>query len=189
MAAFWFQVVRLYLLPALPLIHGSAVCAVDVWSLLRLYDHLPRWRLYGEWKGMYQTYPELRVCGANATRESKNLLRRLSTNTQNLLAGDVAKLAHTNPCIFFQNALSQVMAYDNLGTALTQSLFYCTIMGFDILIYLILEAFANPDKDRVKPDGINVSDWFQSKIISQSLKLYIFGLIISTFQVLLHLLG
>lgn len=178
MGAFWFKIARLYLLPAMPLIQGNAVCAVDIWSMLKHYDHLHRWKLYGEWRDkMYKSYPELRVRSVQAVRESKAILRRLSSNTQNLLAGTVAKLAHSNPCIFFQNAINQVMAYDNLGNAITQSLYFCTIMGFDILIFLILDALANPNKERMKADGVNVSDWLQSTftqylIVRQWVKLF-----------------
>ncbi|TFY82832.1 hypothetical protein EWM64_g1184 [Hericium alpestre] len=35
-------------------------------------------------------------------------------------------------------------------------------MGFDILVYIILEALSNPNKARVKDEGVNTSDWLQS---------------------------
>lgn len=54
------------------------------------------------------------------------------------------------------------MAYDNLAGVVIQALNYVTIMGFDVLVYIILEALANPNKDRVKDDGVNTSDWLQS---------------------------
>ncbi|EGO01596.1 hypothetical protein SERLA73DRAFT_49063 [Serpula lacrymans var. lacrymans S7.3] len=160
---FWFKVLRLYLLPALPLIRGNAVCTVEIWNIIRQYETTARWRLYGEWKSStYKSHPELRIRQVQADRESKGILRRLSHNTIDTLSGTVAKLAHSNPCIFFTNAVNQIMAYDNLANVVIQALRYVTNMGFDVLVYIILDALSNPNKDRVKDDGVNTSDWLQS---------------------------
>lgn len=161
---FWFQILRMYLLPALPLIRGNAVCTVEVWNIIRQYETTARWRLYGEWKTTtYRTHPELRIREVQADRESKGILRRLSHNTIDSLSGTVAKLAHSNPCIFFANAVNQIMAYDNLANVVIQALRYVTNMGFDVLVFVILDALANPRKERVKDDGVNTSDWLQSR--------------------------
>ncbi|TFY55341.1 hypothetical protein EVG20_g9356 [Dentipellis fragilis] len=160
---FWFKILRIYLLPALPLIRGNAVCTVEIWNIIRQFETTVRWRLYGEWKSKtYQSHPELRVRAVQADRESKGILRRLSHNTIDTLSGTVAKLAHSNPCIFFRNAVNQIMAYDNLAGVVIQALRYVTNMGFDVLVYVILEALSNPNKERVKSDGVNTSDWLQS---------------------------
>ncbi|KAG9317173.1 transcription factor/nuclear export subunit protein 2-domain-containing protein [Chiua virens] len=54
------------------------------------------------------------------------------------------------------------MAYDNLAGVVIQALRYVTTMGFDVLVYIILDALSNPYKNRVKDDGVNISDWLQS---------------------------
>ncbi|KAL6309570.1 transcription factor/nuclear export subunit protein 2-domain-containing protein [Sparassis latifolia] len=160
---FWFKILRLYLLPALPLIRGNAVCTVEVWNIMRLYDTTLRWQLYGEWKSStYKSHPELRLRRVQTDRESKGILRRVSKNTMDTLSGAVAKLAHSNPCIFFANAVNQIMAYSNMAEVVIQALNYVTIMGFDVLVYIVLEALANPHKDRFKIDGVNTSDWLQN---------------------------
>ncbi|PIL37228.1 hypothetical protein GSI_00921 [Ganoderma sinense ZZ0214-1] len=160
---FWFKALRMYILPALPLIRGNAVCTVDAWNILHQFEITRRWQLYGEWKtSTYKSHPELRVRQVQTDRESKGILRRLSHNTIDTLSGAVAKLAYSNPCIFFTNAVNQVMAYDNLAGVVIQALNYVTIMGFDVLVYIILDALANPNKERVKDDGVNISDWLQS---------------------------
>ena len=161
---FWFMILRRYLLPALPLIRGNAVCTVEVWNIIRQYETTARWRLYGEWKDhTYRSHPELRIRAVQADRESKGILRRLSLNTIDSLSGPVAKLAHSNPCILFQNAVNQIQAYENLATVVIQALRYVTNMGFDVLVFIILGAFSNPAKERVKDDGVNISDWLQSR--------------------------
>lgn len=115
---------------------------------------------------MYKSHPELRTRFVQADKESKGILRRLSHNSIDALSGPVAKLAHSNPCIFFQNAVNQIMAYDNLASVVIQALRYVTNMGFDVLVFIILDALANPNKDRVKDDGVNTADWLQSKCYS-----------------------
>ena len=160
---FWLKVLRLHMLPALCLIRGNAVCTVEVWNMIRQYDTTVRWRLYGEWKTKtYKSHPELRVRAVQVDREAKGILRRLSHNTIDSLAGPVAKLAHSNPCVFFGNAVNQIMAYDNLAGVVIQVLKYSTNMSFDVLVFVILDALANPDKERVKDDGVNTTDWLQS---------------------------
>lgn len=155
----------MYLLPALSLIRGNAVCTVEVWNIIRQYETTARWRLYGEWKStIYKSHPELRIREVQADRESKGILRRLSHNTIDTLSGTVAKLAHSNPCIFFANAVNQIMAYDNLANVVIQGLRYVTNMGFDVLVFIILDALANPKKERLKDDGVNTSDWLQSTL-------------------------
>jgi THO complex subunit 2 len=161
---FWFKLLRLYFLPSLPLIRGNAVCTVEIWNIFRQYEPTARWKLYGEWKtSTYNSHPELRIRQVQADRESKGILRRLSHQTIDTLSGTVAKLAHSNPCIFFANAVNQIMAYDNLAGVVIQALRYVTTMGFDVLVYIILDALSNPYKNRVKDDGVNISDWLQSR--------------------------
>jgi THO complex subunit 2 len=155
---------RLYFLPALTLIRGNAVCTVEVWNILRFMQPAERWKLYGEWKATaYKSHPELRVRHVQVDREAKGLLRRLSHQTIDSLSGPVAKLVHSNPLVFFANAVNQVMAYDNMAGVVIQAIKFVTTMGFDTLVYTILEALSNPDKERVKDDGVNISDWLQSE--------------------------
>ncbi|KAJ7591413.1 transcription factor/nuclear export subunit protein 2-domain-containing protein [Mycena floridula] len=159
---FWFKVLRVYLLPALSLIRGNAVCTVEIWNIVRQYETTARWRLYGEWKSAtYKSHSELEIREVQANRESKGILRRLSHKTIDSLSGTVAKLAHANPCIFFTNAVNQIMAYDNLASVVIQALRYVTNMGFDVLVYIILDTLA-VDRPRVKEDGVNIMDWLQS---------------------------
>ncbi|KAF5393664.1 hypothetical protein D9757_000298 [Collybiopsis confluens] len=157
---FWYRVVRQYILPSLPSIHGNAVYIVEIWNIIRQFDINMRWKLYGEWRSeTYTSHPELRIRYVQADRESKGILRRLSHKTIDSLSGPLAKLTHSNPCILFTNAVNQIMAYDNLAAVVVQALKNITNLGFDVLIFVILDAMANPNKERVKDDGVNTSDW------------------------------
>ncbi|KAF6762809.1 transcription factor/nuclear export subunit protein 2-domain-containing protein [Ephemerocybe angulata] len=160
--AFWYRILRQYIFPALPLIRGNAVCTVEIWHLIRIFEPTSRWQLYGEWKSMYMENPELRVRQVQAEKESKDILRRLSHQTIDSLSGAVGKLAHSNPMIFFTNVVNQVMAYENLASVIVQALRYVTNMGFDVLVFVILDTLSDDKKDRLKTDGVNIADWLQS---------------------------
>nr|GAT53854.1 predicted protein [Mycena chlorophos] len=160
---FWFNMLRKLLLPALSLVRGSSICMREVWNILRYFETTSRWRLYGEWRWTtYQSHPELRLRHAQVQSESNDVMRRLSLKTFDALSGTVAKLVHANPCIFFKTAVSQIMSYDNMASPVIHALRYVTNMGFDVLAFVVLDFLANPDKERVKPDGVNTSDWLQS---------------------------
>ena len=100
-------------------------------------------------------------------QESKGILRRLSHNTIDSLSGPVAKLAHLNPLAYicFSAVVNQIMAYNNLASVVIQvyRLHYVTNMGFEGLVFIIPDAFANPWKQRVKYDGVNPSDWYNGQ--------------------------
>ncbi|KAF7301535.1 hypothetical protein MIND_00719000 [Mycena indigotica] len=160
---FWFTMLRKFLLPALSLVRGNAICTVEVWNIMRHFETTARWRLYGEWRSTtYTSHPELRIRQAQVERDSSDVMKRLSLQTFDALSGTVAKLAHANPCLFFKVAVGQIMSYDNMANPLVQALRYVTNMGFDVLVFIILDFLANPHKERVKSDGVNISDWLQS---------------------------
>ena len=74
---FWFKLLRRYILPALPLIRGNAVCTVDVWNVMRQFEITLRWQLYGEWKtSTYKSHPELRVRQVQTDREANGTVYR-----------------------------------------------------------------------------------------------------------------
>ncbi|KAE9385705.1 hypothetical protein BT96DRAFT_1006795 [Gymnopus androsaceus JB14] len=149
--------------PEDPICQGNAVCTVEIWNIIKPFDISLRWKLYGEWRSdTYKSHSELRICQVQADRESKGILRRLLHKTIESLAGPLANLAHSDPCILFMNAVNQIMAYDNLAAVVVQALRCITLMGFDVLLFVILDALANPHKERVKDDGVNTSDWLQS---------------------------
>ncbi|TDL29757.1 hypothetical protein BD410DRAFT_710827 [Rickenella mellea] len=160
---FWLCMARQYLLPALSMMPGNAVCTVEVWNILKQYETTTRWRLYGEWKdAIYNSHPELKAQHTLRERETNRLLRRLSFQTIESFAGTVAKMAHSNPCIFFTKAVHQIKAYATLSDVVIQALRYATNMGFDILVYIILDALADPSTERVKDDGVYASHWLQN---------------------------
>ena len=58
--------------------------------------------------------------------------------------------------------LSQIQKYDNFIGPVVDSLKFLTSLSYDMLAYCIMEALANPDKERMKHDDTNISQWLKS---------------------------
>ena len=58
--------------------------------------------------------------------------------------------------------LSTIQKYDNFIGPVVDCLKYVTAMSLDILAYCVIEALANPEKERMKTDDTNLSLWLQS---------------------------
>lgn len=158
----WSSIIRLHLIPAVALSDPVPALAVEFWELVRNFPYTARFAMYGEWKDrLYKRMPELRVKRAEVERDAKGLLKRLSVDNVKQFGRSLAKIAHTNPLILFDIALNQIQSYDNLITPIVESARYLTPFGYDALAYSLLDALSNPEKDRTKSDGTNVSLWLQ----------------------------
>lgn len=68
-----------------------------------------------------------------------------------------------NPALnFYFQVLSTIQKYDNFIGPVVDCLKYVTAMSLDILAYCVIEALANPEKERMKTDDTNLSLWLQS---------------------------
>ena len=68
-----------------------------------------------------------------------------------------------SPVLWFaRQVLSQIQKYDNFIGPVVDSLKFLTSLSYDMLAYCIMEALANPDRERMKHDDTNISLWLQS---------------------------
>lgn len=159
----WINILRQYLLPSLSLLEHHAPAAMELWSILRLLPAERRYQLYGEWKdALYRRVPALGVRKAEAERDIKSVLRRLSTDNAKVLGKTLAKIAHTNPTIVFAVTLHQVQSYDNLIVPVVDAVRYLTDFGYDVLSYSVLDALS-ASKSKTKEDGTSVALWLQGE--------------------------
>ena len=89
--------------------------------------------------------------------------RRLTKENVKPSGRQIGKLSHSNPTILFDYILSQIQKYDNLIAPVVDSLKYLTSLNYDVLAYCIIEALANPEKEKMKHDDTTISSWLQSK--------------------------
>ncbi|VAH69513.1 unnamed protein product [Triticum turgidum subsp. durum] len=73
----------------------------------------------------------------------------------------VAKLAHANPMTVLRTIVQQVEAYRDMINPVVDAFKYLTQLEYDILQYIVIERLAQGGREKVKDDGLNLSDWLQ----------------------------
>ncbi|SJX65137.1 related to RLR1-Subunit of the THO complex [Sporisorium reilianum f. sp. reilianum] len=158
----WFDVLRFHLLPALSLSPPNSGIVDEIWMLVRIMPYEKRFSLYGQWKNDLYQLPELRAAQASTEKEAKGILKRISKDNIKQSGRNLAKASHSNPTTFFTVALNQVQAYDNLIQPLVESAKYLSQFEYDIFSFNLVDALSNPEKERTKQDGTNISLWLKS---------------------------
>ncbi|XP_059372516.1 THO complex subunit 2-like isoform X2 [Carassius carassius] len=151
------------LLPSLSLMECNACMSEELWGFFKLFPYQHRYRLYGQWKNeTYSHHPLLVKIKAQTVDRAKYIMKRLTKENVKPSGRQIGKLSHSNPTILFDYILSQIQWYDNLITPVVDSLKYLTSLNYDVLAYCIIEALANPEKEKMKHDDTTISSWLQS---------------------------
>ncbi|XP_057353478.1 THO complex subunit 2-like [Manis pentadactyla] len=151
------------LLPSLSLMDCNACMSEELWGLFKAFPYQHRYRLYGQWKNeTYNNHPLLVKVKAQTIDRAKYIMKRLTKENVKPSGRQIGKLSHSNPTILFDYILSQIQKYDNLITPVVDSLKYLTSLNYDVLAYCIIEALANPEKEKMKHDDTTISSWLQS---------------------------
>ena len=118
---------------------------------------------------MYRRSVELELRQVEARRDSKRVFQRINiikgshSSSMHTNGRPLGKLAHSNPCIVFNTAVHQIQAYDNFVDPVVETMKSLTVMGYDVLMFVLLDAFSNTEKARMKEDGTNTSAWLMSE--------------------------
>ncbi|XP_072287393.1 THO complex subunit 2 [Pyxicephalus adspersus] len=151
------------LLPSLSLMDCNACMSEELWGMIKTFPYQYRYRLYGQWKNeTYNSHPLLVKVKAQTIDRAKYIMKRLTKENVKPSGRQIGKLSHSNPTILFDYILSQIQKYDNLITPVVDSLKYLTSLNYDVLAYCIIEALANPEKEKMKHDDTTISSWLQS---------------------------
>uniref|UniRef100_T1IQC9 THO complex subunit 2 n=1 Tax=Strigamia maritima TaxID=126957 RepID=T1IQC9_STRMM len=151
------------LLPSLSILDCNCCIAEELWNLLRLLPYQQRYHLYARWKNdSYQIHPMLIKIRANTMKRISYIMKRLSKENVKPSGRHIGKLSHSNPGLLFDYILSQIQVWNNLIGPVVDSLKYLTNLSYDVLAYCIIEALANPEKQRMKTDGTSISLWLQN---------------------------
>ncbi|TRY91331.1 hypothetical protein DNTS_030138 [Danionella cerebrum] len=151
------------LLPSLSLMECNACMSEELWGFFKLFPYQHRYRLYGQWKNeTYGSHPLLVKVKAQTVDRAKYIMKRLTKENVKPSGRQIGKLSHSNPTILFDYILSQIQWYDNLISPVVDSLKYLTSLNYDVLAYCIIEALANPEKEKMKHDDTTISSWLQS---------------------------
>ncbi|XP_028767157.1 THO complex subunit 2 isoform X1 [Neltuma alba] len=150
------------LLPSLQLIPANPAVGQEIWELMSLLPYEARYRLYGEWEKDDERNPMLLAARQTAKLDTRRILKRLAKENLKQLGRMVAKLAHANPMTVLRTIVHQIEAYRDMITPVVDAFKYLTQLEYDILEYVVIERLALGGRDKLKDDGLNLSDWLQS---------------------------
>ncbi|KAI4313667.1 hypothetical protein L6164_026626 [Bauhinia variegata] len=150
------------LLPSLQLIPANPAVGQEIWELMSLLPYEVRYRLYGEWEKDDDRTPMLLAARQTAKLDTRRILKRLAKENLKQLGRMVAKLAHANPMTVLRTIVLQIEAYRDMITPVVDAFKYLTQLEYDILEYVVMERLALAGRDKLKDDGLNLSDWLQS---------------------------
>lgn len=135
----WINLSRSIIIPAISLTEGNQGLVTEAWRLLECFPAQTRYSLYGEWATVTsKRIPDIKFRVAEAERETKNLLKRISKTNVKLMARQLAKVATSLPVTVMQVVLSQVEGYDNLIECVVDAARYFTPLGFDAVGFCVL---------------------------------------------------
>ena len=159
----WIALSKRLLVPAISLTKNSPGAVSEVYELLRHFPIETRYSLYSEWfLGQVSRMPEIQAAFELAKAETKDVLKRISKTTIRPMARALAKIALSSPGIVFQVAINQIEAYNNLIETVVECARYFTYLGYDVLIWSIMNALQGRGRNRTKSAGMTVSAWLSA---------------------------
>ncbi|KAK8310054.1 hypothetical protein V6Z12_D02G161600 [Gossypium hirsutum] len=150
------------LLPSLQLVPANPAVGQEIWEVMNLLPYEVRYRLYGEWEKDDERNPTILAARQTAKLDTRRILKRLAKENLKQLGRMVAKLAHANPMTVLRTIVHQIEAYKDMITPVVDAFKYLTQLEYDILEYVVIERLAQGGRDKLKDDGLNLSDWLQS---------------------------
>ncbi|KAL5722007.1 THO complex subunit 2 [Ranunculus cassubicifolius] len=150
------------LLPSLQLIPANPAVGQEIWEVLSLLPYDVRYRLYGEWEKDNERIPMVLAAKQTAKLDTRRILKRLAKENLKQLGRMVAKLAHANPMTVLRTIVHQIEAYRDMITPVVDAFKYLTQLEYDVLEYVVIERLVHESRDKLKDDGLNLSDWLQS---------------------------
>ncbi|XP_031492162.1 THO complex subunit 2 isoform X2 [Nymphaea colorata] len=150
------------LLPSLQLIPANPAVGQEIWELMSLLPYEVRYRLYGEWERDDEKNPMVFAARQTAKLDTRRILKRLAKENLKQLGRMVAKLAHANPMTVLRTIVHQIEAYRDMIAPVVDAFKYLTQLEYDMLEYVVIERLAQGGREKIKDDGLNLSDWLQS---------------------------
>lgn len=158
----WMGVCANSVFAAMSLVLSNPPLSFEIWQVLKNLDYTQRFGLYGYWRDeLYKKSVLLSFGKSLILGDIRRIMRRLTKENVRQYGRLIAKIAHSNPTIVFPVILDQIQAYDNLIQPVVDSLKYLTPLDFDVLMFALIDSLANPNKERLKEDGTNLSLWLQ----------------------------
>ena len=159
----WIDLSKRLLVPAISLTRSSPGTVSEVYELIKIFPINVRYAIYAEWfLGPTSRLPDIQSAFDLAKAETRDVLKRISKTTVKPMARALAKIALSSPGIVFQVAINQIESYNNLIETVVECARYFTYLGYDVLVWAILNALQGRGRDRTKSSGLTVSAWLSA---------------------------
>jgi len=149
------------ILPSISLSGGNSCLARELWTLIKNLKLHTRYRMYFNWKDDGSNPIMLRNRGQTLLK-AKHHMKRLSKETLRFTGRHIGKLCYSNPVITLNYILLQVQSYDNLIGLVVDAFRFLPPIAMDALIYCIIEALSDPQKNKKSADGMALAPWLTS---------------------------
>ena len=158
----WQKLSKRTLIPALSLTKSDPGIVNEAWELIRFLPTQVRYNMYSEWYGgQTSRMPDMKTAFELSRIFTKDVLKRISKTNIRDMARALAKVSYPSPGIALATGLQQIESYNNLIDTLIECIRYFTNIGFDVLIWQLLNSLGGGSRDRMQADGMILSKWLQ----------------------------
>jgi THO complex subunit 2 len=99
------------------------------------------------------------AAAAQTTTDVKRILKRMTTAYDRVHARAIGKFSYSAPTALWSVILPQITSYQNMKTTVVESARYLSDFGWDVTIFMLLDALTDEAKTAVKQDGTSASTW------------------------------
>lgn len=154
------KLIECSLLPALSHLESNCCVSEIIWDILKLYPTAVRYMAYSNWKEYSLKCPTVSKRKAQTCYLIRNCMKKVSKENVKPMGRIMGKISHYAPVELFEYVMYQIQMYDSLIIPIVESLKYLDNMAYDVLGYVMVEAFRNDPNKRSKHDGNVASPWF-----------------------------
>ena len=156
------SIITVALLPAYVLLPSSIARSSLLWSILSPLPYIVRYSLYGYWHHtLPQSHTLLTQHHSLLNSKTRYFRKRISTAKVKECSRLLLKFALASPTAVFALILQQVQQFDNMIAVVVEMLRYMPPMVLDSVAWVLLLQMSERT-DKLKEDGMNESDWYQS---------------------------
>jgi hypothetical protein len=105
--------------------------------------------------------PAMGLAAAAVQNTTKQTLKRMTSELNRAHARAIGKGSYSAPTALWQAILPQIMSYENMIDTVVESARYLSALGWDVTMFMLLDALSDESKERVKNDGLTASAWLQ----------------------------
>ncbi|KAL7676486.1 hypothetical protein ACOME3_002739 [Neoechinorhynchus agilis] len=158
------QLLILIVLPSVAMLDGNEPLVLELWFWIGAYGYKQRFRLYGYWEShVYENSGEMvRARRQQVLQKARYITKRITKDNVKGFSRLLAKSSHCNPLICLDYILQSIQRYDNFIIPVVDSLKYLSHLSFDVILFLVIKALADGNRQQKKCAGTAFSPWLKS---------------------------